>query len=83
MIWTIAMLIFVLAACRPIAYFWDTTIVGGHCVGDKTSPSAIIGAVNIFVDIGLLLLPIPLLWNLQVSLPDKIALFCIFGAGIT
>ncbi|KAF2657679.1 hypothetical protein K491DRAFT_321654 [Lophiostoma macrostomum CBS 122681] len=81
--WATVMIIFVLAACRPITYIWNPTIANSHCPDDKVSPSAIIGAVNILVEIVLLLLPVSLIWNLQVSLPDKIALFCIFGAGIT
>ena len=67
--------------CTPIAYSWDRTIPGGHCV-NKVAAYISVGVINIFVDVCIFLLPIPMVWNLQTSLRNKIGLFCIFGVGM-
>ena len=50
--------------CRPVSHFWDKNIPGAHCVsqhGVTYAPAAF----NIATDIAVLVLPLPILWNLQ------------------
>jgi hypothetical protein len=51
-------------------------------VPDQVTAWVVFGATDVVIDIIMLGLPLSLLWKLKVSLPDKIALTCIFGAGI-
>lgn len=80
--WALAAILYAVLACRPLALFWDPA-VRGTCVPNKVAPLIVIGALEVVVDIAILILPLPLLWKLRVSLADKFALCCIFGAGIS
>ncbi|KAL8896387.1 MAG: hypothetical protein Q9192_003123 [Flavoplaca navasiana] len=66
--------------CRPLAKTWNPALPGrcGSLVG------AVIGtsAVNVMVDIGIILLPMPMVWNLQMARSRKIALTITFGLGM-
>ncbi|KAF1994567.1 hypothetical protein P154DRAFT_624650 [Amniculicola lignicola CBS 123094] len=81
--WACAAVLYALLSCQPLAMFWNPRIRGGYCVPDQVTAWVVIGAIDVVIDIIMLGLPLPLLWNLNVSLPDKIALTCIFGAGIS
>ncbi|ORY13815.1 hypothetical protein BCR34DRAFT_586211 [Clohesyomyces aquaticus] len=63
--------------------FWNPTISGGRCISNQVTAHVVFGVVGVVIDIAMFILPIPLLWSLRVSLADKVALFCIFGAGIS
>ena len=66
--------------CRPLAKTWNPALPGscGSMVG------AVIGtsAVNVVVDIGIILLPMPMVWKLQMARSRKIALTITFGLGM-
>lgn len=67
--------------CTPIAYNWDQSIPGGHC-GNRVAASVSIGVIDIFIDFCILLLPIPMVWRLQLPFKNKIGLSLIFCVGI-
>ncbi|KAF2194601.1 hypothetical protein K469DRAFT_546374, partial [Zopfia rhizophila CBS 207.26] len=81
--WSVAIVMTAFVACQPLAYFWDTTIPGGKCIPNQTAPYIAMGAIDVVIDIIMLALPLPLIWKLHVSLADKVAIFCTFGAGIS
>jgi hypothetical protein len=60
-----------------VAFWWDRTIPGGHCV-DNTAFLLGNSIPNIATDIAILLLPLPFIWRLQQSKSRKIALSGIF-----
>jgi hypothetical protein len=80
--WALGAILFALLECQPLQLAWDPAMEGGHCVPDKIKPWIVIGALDVFMDAIMLCLPLPVLWKLRVSLADKIALICIFGAGV-
>ncbi|KAF2787628.1 hypothetical protein K505DRAFT_367182 [Melanomma pulvis-pyrius CBS 109.77] len=80
--WISAVIVYAFVTCRPLAFFWDPTIQGGSCVSHPVIPYIVLGVLDVVVDIFILALPLPLLCKLRVSPGDKVALFCIFGAGI-
>jgi hypothetical protein len=80
--WTSAVIIYAFVTCRPLAFFWNPTIPGGSCISNPVIPYIILGALDVVVDIAILVLPLPMIWKLHVSLADKFALFGIFGAGV-
>lgn len=74
----------VLAAClicRPIAFHWDHKIPGGIC-GNQKSLDLFIGIFNLFLDVAVVVLPMPVLWGLQMATQKKAAISAMFGMGI-
>ncbi|KAH8810828.1 integral membrane protein [Xylogone sp. PMI_703] len=66
--------------CTPVAYFWDRTIKGGHCI--QNAPWWIsYSAINVFTDFYILLLPIPLLLKLSMTKRERFELIGIFAMG--
>lgn len=65
--------------CRPMARFWDPSIPG-ECY-DIRNFLLWVGFPNLVTDVILLVLPLPLIWNLQVSKQQKISLLITFLAG--
>ncbi|KAK3170138.1 hypothetical protein OEA41_009524 [Lepraria neglecta] len=78
--WCIALIFSVIFGCKPVGYFWDKTIQGGHCINENVLSYGITAA-NIATDIIVLVLPIPWLWNLQMRTSKKLALSGIFVLG--
>ncbi len=69
-----------LALCKPIAYMWDQTIPGGHCV---SSPASVIvpGAFNVVIDAATVGLPIYEVMKLKLSKEKKCSIIGIFSIG--
>lgn len=66
--------------CRPFDKVWDP-LLPGTCGSSKASFLAD-GIVNIIIDLTMIILPMPLVWQLQMSQQRKIALTVVFGLGI-
>ena len=66
--------------CQPLAFFWDPTIPGGHCININAF-FRWISLPNILTDIAMLVLPQPLIWTLQVTRNQKIGLTLTFLTG--
>ncbi|CAI7652865.1 unnamed protein product [Penicillium palitans] len=72
-----------LSYCRPVSYYWTQYAEpsGGKCVF-KVYPFFITqSVVNMATDVLILLVPIPILWNLQMKRAQKILLSGIFLIG--
>lgn len=67
--------------CRPIRYRWDFAIKGASC-GDETKLGLFIAIVNFLQDVIVVVLPMPILWNLQMAVSRKAGLTGMFGIGI-
>ncbi|KAI9833957.1 MAG: hypothetical protein M1826_005862 [Phylliscum demangeonii] len=66
--------------CRRISDGWK--IVGlGECINDVTFFRST-GALNLLADLVILLLPLPVVWRLQLVRKQKLALTAIFALGI-
>ena len=66
--------------CRPIAYFWNRTIPGGHCI-DLLGLILGTGITNVVLDVMILILPLPVLSKLQIGKAKKIGLIGLFLVG--
>lgn len=78
--WAISTWIVNLTTCTPIAYFWDKTIPGGYCRNQALTGS-INGGLSLLGDICILVLPIPMVAQLQINFRRKVALLGIFLLG--
>jgi hypothetical protein len=79
-LWGVAGTLTSLAYCKPFAYHWDKTIVGGKC-GDKMAAYRWISVPNIVADVVMLVLPLPAIYKLQIDLAGKIGLGLTFVVG--
>lgn len=66
--------------CSPLAYTWDRTIPGGSCV-NLSAAYLSVSIINLLLDVMVIVLPMPMLWRLQMRTAKKIALTAIFGIG--
>jgi hypothetical protein len=64
----------------PVAYFWDKTIKGGHCM-NQYAVWFTNAAVNIVTDFAIIILPMPVLRSLDLPLKQKRALMLVFALG--
>ncbi|CAG8148767.1 unnamed protein product [Penicillium olsonii] len=66
-------------ACQPIARQWDIS-VKGSCI-DTVSFYYAIAGTNLAFDIAIFVLPLPVLWKLQLRQKEKIVLTGLFALG--
>jgi hypothetical protein len=66
--------------CSPIAYTWDKTIPGGHCL-DQIAFYKWISLPNIITDVFMLILPLVVIWSLSMTRNQKYGLTAIFVTG--
>lgn len=77
--WFIVFFIFA-CQCTPVAFAWDKTILGGHCIAFNTLCVST-AAISIATDVVILLLPVPMIWSLQLSKLQKLAIIGVFSLG--
>ena len=65
--------------CRPFALNWNPELKG-HC-GARIPAYIAIAALDIFGDILILSLPMPMIWGLHTNTASKIGLSCVFALG--
>ena len=76
-----AIILYALLNCRPFAYSWDKTIPNGTCESQLLA-FLIPVAFNFIADVAVFMMPLPLLWTLQMGLLRKISISLIFSLGI-
>jgi len=67
-------------ACNPIAKNWDITITKGTCI-NRAAIYIATAVVNIATDVMLLILPIPMIFHLQMPTMQKVGVVFIFTLG--
>ncbi|KAJ5101296.1 hypothetical protein NUU61_003518 [Penicillium alfredii] len=67
--------------CQPFEFNWDQSIPGGHCL-DKQAFFTWASLPNILTDLVMLVLPVPVVWNLNTSMKVKLGLIFTFATGI-
>ncbi|EEQ29907.1 hypothetical protein McanMca71_006285 [Microsporum canis] len=66
--------------CHPLSYTWDKA-EAGSC-GNATKAYLAVAVTNLIIDLSIYLLPIPVLWNLQMNRTKRLALCSIFAVGL-
>ncbi|KAL9628633.1 MAG: hypothetical protein Q9204_005766, partial [Flavoplaca sp. TL-2023a] len=66
--------------CTPVAFFWDRTIPGGHCI-NTSAFFRFNNIANMLTDILILAMPIPIVWRLHLDRPKKIGVCGLFLLG--
>lgn len=71
----------ILGGCIPFAANWNPSIPGAKCV-DWTKLYRWGILPNVFTDLGILVLPLPIVWNLQTTFRMKLGLTVTFAVGV-
>lgn len=69
-----------LAMCRPIVSNWDRNIKG-KC-GDEGTAELAAAAFNMALDVGIVVLPVPVIWGLHMSKQKKAAVVATFALSL-
>lgn len=78
--WMFTTVFAIIFQCTPIEYNWDTTIPGGHCI-DIGQFALATSILNVLTDVAVLILPLPLVWQLNVSRQKRRGLVFVFAMG--
>jgi hypothetical protein len=78
--WWLASIVALVLQCTPVRYLWDKTISTGKCSGLYERGLAIT-ILNMIFDVVILILPIPIVWQLSLEWAKKIGLASIFLLG--
>ncbi|KAI1808721.1 hypothetical protein F4811DRAFT_500483 [Daldinia bambusicola] len=82
-VYTLVCFMTLVLQCKNLAVLWDNRIET-TCLSQPTLQglSYANSAVNIVTDLFFALLPIPMLWNVQINSRTKASLICVLGLGI-
>ena len=78
--WFVALMLTFFLLCRPFKAYWDLNLVGKR--GNQTDEQVAVAASNLVVDTLIMILPMPVLWGLQMPTRKKIGIACIFTLGL-
>ncbi|KAJ9134839.1 hypothetical protein NKR19_g8495 [Coniochaeta hoffmannii] len=81
LVWAVSTWSVNLTVCKPIAFYYDKTIPGGHCRNQAISGS-INGGLSLLGDVFVLCLPVPVVLNLKVNRKKKAGIMGIFLLGV-
>lgn len=78
--YSIAIIFALIFACSPIQRSWDSSITHGYCI-DRNGLYIATAVTNIITDLALIVVPIPLVSNLQMPRMKKVGLLLMFTIG--
>ena len=78
LVWTTS-LVLAFTECQPFEYSWNKTIPG-RCI-DLMILLRYISGLNLASDVAILILPLPVIWNLHTSRARKVGLTLTFLTG--
>ena len=81
-LYSLSALLEIFFSCFPMPYLWDPAgNPGGYCINLGEAWLAV-GLTNMIEDIIIILLPLPVLWSLQLDTRRKLIITAIFSLGI-
>ncbi len=69
-----------LTLCRPVTFNWDPTL-DGSC-GDVAKIELAAATINMILDIGIVALPLPVIWSSRMQTSQKFGISVTFGLGL-
>ncbi|KAH8883254.1 hypothetical protein GQ53DRAFT_753136 [Thozetella sp. PMI_491] len=81
-LWATSALFTNIFQCWPVQYYYDKTIPGGHCMQGQVSFFQAMGSFSLIADVAILALPIPVVWKLNMTSRQKIAVTLVLSLGI-
>ena len=80
-LWTLSTLLVIIFQCTPIDFLWNKEIQGGKCINNPKF-YFVCGLTSAITVVTILILPLPIIWKLQVSPLRKIGLAITFSVGV-
>lgn len=80
MMFYVASIITSLTLCRPLNYNWNR-MIPGTC-GNMATAQLFAATFNMVLDVVIVLLPLPIVWKLQMPLQRKIGIMVTFALGL-
>lgn len=77
----ISVLLSAFLICSPITYSFDKSTPGGHC-GDLARFELYTTILGLVFDFIIVILPMPMLWSLQMETRKKTGISIVLGMGI-
>ncbi|KAG5926035.1 hypothetical protein E4U42_003721 [Claviceps africana] len=83
-LWSIGLFTWDIFQCSPIAKQWDYRLTDGNCAGaDEVLTAAYaLSVMTVVTDWFFALIPIPMLWEVKMTMQAKVTVFAILGLGI-
>ena len=78
-LYTIVQIVCGIVHCIPITALWDPT-VPAHCI-NLDDVTLVCSSFNIATDVAILIMPMPELWNLQITTGKKLQITFLFLLG--
>ncbi|RHZ67312.1 uncharacterized protein CDV56_104744 [Aspergillus thermomutatus] len=79
-VWALTALLVNTFQCWPVQYYYDKTLEG-HCMKGQVQFFQAMGSIALVEDVIILCLPIPIVWRLQITFRQKMALTLVFSLG--
>lgn len=79
----VSVIITMVVACRPVAYFWfqyTNPAAEGSCI-DVPEFFLVNGVIAVLIDLMILCVPVPIIWNLQMPRSQRAAVIGILFLG--
>ncbi|GAQ35241.1 integral membrane protein [Aspergillus niger] len=78
--WAVTALLVNIFQCTPVQYYYDKDL-NGHCMSGQRAFFQAMGAFSLVEDVIVLCLPTPIVWGLQITFRQKIAVTLVFSLG--
>lgn len=78
--YSVALIFTLIFSCHPIQRGWDASITTGYCI-DRPAVYLATAIINIVTDLGILIIPIPMVLALKMPKIQKIGLMLMFVVG--
>ncbi|RAL15878.1 uncharacterized protein BO97DRAFT_362074 [Aspergillus homomorphus CBS 101889] len=78
--YSIALTLALIFACHPVGKNWDVTVTTGSCISRQGIYMAT-AVTNTLSDVILILIPIPIVFQLTLPFVQKVGIFCMFVVG--
>lgn len=81
---TVAFCFVIWMQCTPVQGNWDPTVPGRKCMELKKFMDAtyVLSAITIFTDFVCALVPLPIIWRLNLSTKTRIGIISVIGLGL-
>ncbi|KAM0354826.1 hypothetical protein ACHAPU_000651 [Fusarium lateritium] len=79
-LWCVSQIIAVCLLCIPLEALWDPSIQG-TCIKNQTAIWYANGIIHIALDFAIIVMPLPIVWKLNLPRSQKFLLSGIFGLG--
>lgn len=83
-IWSLAILLFDIFQCTPVAAQWDFTIMDFHCAPgtDFVNAAYSISVMTVITDWMYAIIPIPMIWSVQMTTQKKMTVAFVLSLGV-